>query len=482
MFNENNYREIIKNKTGSDSLCLAKWYGGTIWLGNGGTASCHHPPPHSINVEEVKANPKAIHNTTYKKLVRKQMLENERPKECEYCWKIEDLEQHHVSDRYYKSVVYSEEKIEEVKNTPWDADFNPETIEIAFDNNCNFACSYCNASFSSKWANDVNKNGTYNNLVSDGAGAFRHNGGWAQPYGLKNQGNPFVEAFWKWWESDLKYTLKQLRITGGEATMSHDFWNLVEWFEKNESNVELAVNTNLGIKPDKLQRLIDLSHRTKFSIFTSAESFGKHSEYIRDGMEWDQWVKNLELILEKGNFSYVHIMMTINALCLGSFDKFHELVFELREKYGPKIFLSYNILRFPSFQSITTLPKHIRAERHTHLSQWYETHKHKLFDYEKPGFERTLSYILEIESGHYRSDNLENRQHDFVSFYKQYDVRRKKSFHENFGDWPQLVEWFDAIEVRSIPHSTVIGDGNANLWGKEMQDELLQRARDNNTI
>ena len=27
----------------SDSFCGAKWYNATIWLGHGGTASCHHP-------------------------------------------------------------------------------------------------------------------------------------------------------------------------------------------------------------------------------------------------------------------------------------------------------------------------------------------------------------------------------------------------------------------------------------------------------
>jgi len=46
---------------------------------------------HKIPLEEVQKNFKAIHNTKYKKMVRKQMLDGERPKECEYCWKVEDL-------------------------------------------------------------------------------------------------------------------------------------------------------------------------------------------------------------------------------------------------------------------------------------------------------------------------------------------------------------------------------------------------------
>ena len=85
------YRGRVVDKI-SPSFCGAKWYNATIWLGNGTTASCHHPPAHKIPLEEVAMSHKAIHNTQYKKLIRKQMLEGERPKECEYCWKIEDME------------------------------------------------------------------------------------------------------------------------------------------------------------------------------------------------------------------------------------------------------------------------------------------------------------------------------------------------------------------------------------------------------
>ena len=34
----------------------------------------------------------------------------------------------------------------------------------------------------------------------------------------------YIEAFWKWWESDLQYSLNELRITGGEATVSKDLF------------------------------------------------------------------------------------------------------------------------------------------------------------------------------------------------------------------------------------------------------------------
>ena len=88
---DNEYRTRVIDPI-SDSFCAAKWLNATIWLGHGGTASCHHPPAHNIDKEEIKTNPSAIHNTRHKKKMRQMMLEGTRPKECEYCWKIEDME------------------------------------------------------------------------------------------------------------------------------------------------------------------------------------------------------------------------------------------------------------------------------------------------------------------------------------------------------------------------------------------------------
>ena len=90
----------------SPTYCGAKWYNATIWLGHGQTTSCHHPPSHPIDLEEIKTNPSAIHNTKHKKEMRKMMLNGIRPNECEYCWKIEDIGKDHISDRVMKTITF----------------------------------------------------------------------------------------------------------------------------------------------------------------------------------------------------------------------------------------------------------------------------------------------------------------------------------------------------------------------------------------
>lgn len=483
------WRDRVLNSK-SKSFCGAKWYNATIWLGNGATTSCHHPPAHKIDPDEVKLDPSALHNTTYKKLVRKEMQDGIQTRECEYCWKMENLDKTLISDRSYKSELYSEADLQAAFDSDWRTNFNLKTLEIAFDNNCNFACSYCNAGFSTTWAHDVNKNGVYENLCSDGWAAFSTNGKWASPYGPKNEGNPFIDAFWKWWESDLQYTLSQLRVTGGEATVSNDFWKLVSWYETHpDCKVRLGVNTNLGIKKSAMDRLIQLSNTTgMLDIYTSNEAMSTHAEYIRDGLIWTEWRDNFTQLVSKSKIGYMHVMCTINALCLASLDKFVEFIIDIRDNHNPnkiEITTSMNILRFPSFQSITTLPKYIRDERAAYYKNWLAGIKHKLMNHEIDSIERTIQYIEHVEEGHsVRSlSDLETRQNDFYNFYTQYDKRRNKDINESFKDWPELIEWFSTKKNNSnVNYVKDIIQADATEWGADIRKEVFEDARNKKLI
>ena len=117
----------------SPSFCLAKWLQHTLYLQNGMNHSCHHPPTHKIPVEEVLANPKALHNTKHKKERMKQMLDGERPKECDYCWRVEDQGDKFFSDRTYKSQTsWAMPYIYDVMEKGADADIEPTYLEISF--------------------------------------------------------------------------------------------------------------------------------------------------------------------------------------------------------------------------------------------------------------------------------------------------------------------------------------------------------------
>ena len=432
--------------TKSASFCGSKWYNATIWLGSGQTTSCHHPLPHQVSVEQVLANPAALHNTPQKKNQRLQMQRGERPAGCEYCWKIEDSSATAISDRPYKSMIFSEEELNDAFNLPYESDVNLRTLEIAFDRTCNFACSYCNPAFSTTWVRDIKTNGGYGGLHSDGRNHFTHTHDSSQIYGYTDT-NPYVEAFFKWWESDLHKTLRELRVTGGEPLMSGHTWKLLDWFKENrgKSQTKLAINSNLGLEPKKLDEFIDAVNGLEVEVYTSCESINGQAEYIRDGLNYYQWFDNMVKLYKSGVVKQIHVMATINGLCLPKLPDFLEHMMDFKQAYGrDSLTVTLNILRFPSFQSPLVMPTDVKQRCGERLQQFIDRWSDSkwLHQMEIEHIKRLIEYLNSVESPHAGASSIDVLQKDFKTFYTQYDQRRNKDFRKTF---PELVKWYNEL-------------------------------------
>jgi hypothetical protein len=452
--------------TVSESFCGAKWYNATIWLGHGGTTSCHHPPAHQIDLEDIKENPSAIHNSRHKKKMRQMMQEGTRPKECEYCWKIEDMGQDSdgneaVSDRVYKTVIYEDRDLQHIATLDPNADVNLKTCEVAFDRTCQLACSYCNPAFSSTWVKDIRTNGGYQGIKSDARGHFIDDAPYAEPYDA-GTANPYVDAFWRWWP-ELSKELEEIRVTGGEPLMTPSIYKLFDWFketdEPNAKKMRLAINSNLMAKPGLLNKFIDATqHIDHFHVYTSCEAFGAQAEYIRDGLDWEIWTAQFERFATEARYEGVHMMMTVNALCLDTICQFLDWTLSMKRKYGHHVpGISVNILRFPSFQSPLTLPDNLRKMYHDELSEWLDDTRNKgerdmhgvelLQAWEQDQISRLIEYLDVVKTPHRNTAEQYLLDHDFKVFYEQYDSRRGHDFRATF---PRLVEWYDSIDVLDI--------------------------------
>jgi len=443
--NDLEFKQQVLDPKGT--FCAAKWYNATIWLGSGQTTSCHHPPAHAIDPAAIVTNPSAIHNTDQKKHDRLLMQIGKRPAGCEYCWKIEDIGRDAISDRVYKSRIYPIKALDEAYNTPSTEDVNLRTLEIAFDRTCQFACSYCNPAFSSTWVKDIRNNGPYTNLVSDGRNHFTHAHDSSQLYRF-GEVNPYVEAFFEWWETDLHRTLQELRITGGEPLMSGETWRLIDWFKNNKgkSQTRLAINSNLGFQVD-IDRLLDSVEGLEVDIYTSNEAVGNQAEYIRDGLDYEHWFANVRKLLNSNRIRAVHCMCTINALCLDSLPRLLGLLNVIKKEYGKeRMSFTLNILRFPSFQSPLVLPYEIRTMYQYQLENWLNTHRHNelLHEHEINHVQRLIDYLDVVKTPHSEAFELDKLRNDFKQFYTQYDQRRNKNFRATF---PRLADWYDSIQV-----------------------------------
>jgi hypothetical protein len=171
-------------------------------------------------------------------------------------------------------------------------------------------------------------------------------------------------------------------------------------------------------------------------------------------------------------------MMTINAICLFSLPEFMDEMLKLKIKHGSQSpVCSFNILRFPSFQSIVTLPKEVRLERADAIENWinknWDEGKNGFIEWEKDSMLRLVTYLREIEEGHSHTSSKESRERDFKSFYIQYDVRRNKNFTETF---PTLKDWFESIPETNIAplKNTIDGD---DAKSNRYVDEVMETAK-----
>ena len=437
----------------SPSFCLAKWLQVTIHLQNGQTHSCHHPSAHTIPLNELKNNPSALHNTKFKKNARKLMLKGERPPECEYCWKIEDASKDNYSDRHLKSnEVWAKPYFEQVKNLPWDGNINPNYMEVSFSNLCNFKCSYCSPHISSKWMEEVKKFGPYLSETSK-----YNNLDWIEKTGklpfANGEKNPYVDAFWDWWPEASK-KLHMLRLTGGEPLLSQDTFKIFDYLRKNPlPEMEFAINTNLGVSTNIINRLIEevkfvtLNRLVKkMVLFTSLDTWGKQAEYIRFGLEINQFWRNVNRITEELPNIELGFMCTFNALSVTNFKPFLEAVIEQKKirarSGGAPIYLDISYLRHPEHLSVKILSKkfidQVGALTHAmeELSEIELGSNRGFFEFEINKLKRIYEWTQVAENDSWIARNRK----DFYLFHKEYDQRKGTNFLTTF---PEMSEFWE---------------------------------------
>ena len=443
--------------TVSPSFCLAKWKQVTLHLQTGHNHSCHHPKTHKTPLEELKTNPSALHNTEFKKQQRDLMLQGQRPLECDYCWRVEDSSPNKqvLSDRYTKSYEpWAQDFMQEVLNKR-NENINPSYMEVSFSNVCNFKCSYCAPEISSKWMEEIKQYGAYptstqfNNLEN----VERQN---KMPIPHKDP-NPYVDAFWKWWP-ELYKDLRVFRITGGEPLMAKDTFKVLDYIIENPNpEIKININSNLCVPKDILDRFIEKAKRIQdkqlikeFQVYTSCEAKGSRAEYIRHGLDYNQWLDNCRRILSEIPNSKLTNMATYNALSVTSFQEFMQDWLQLRKEVmtGPErrnpISLDVSYLRWPWHQNIFILPKPyikmIESQvtwmyHNKEVGDWPPLCGNGWYDHEINRMKR-IYYVA--KQGPDQAFNVTQAQQDFVKFVDEHDKRRGTNFLHTFPEMAGL--------------------------------------------
>ena len=479
----------------SPSMCYAKWATTSLHLTNGMTNSCYHPPLHKIDEQEIKIYPSALHNTQQKKSERKMMLNGERPEGCSYCWRIEDVGGR--SDRIYRSGEYwAQNSRKDIFKALDSENITPRYVEVNFNQACNFKCMYCSPHLSTTWEDEIKKFGPYQ-IIDNQGNVTQHNDVThlekmnLMPIKVKQEDNPYLEAFWNWWP-DLYKKLEVFRITGGEPLMDINTFRVLDYiYNHPNSSLELSITTNMC--PPKQELMIKFIEKVKkleeiqiwndpekfnpgsgnhwyvnmalknFALFVSVDSVGEQAEYIRPGLDFKLMDENINGFLSNTVNTTLTFINTFNALSVPKIKDFMGYILELRKKYsrdnqGTKhipIYDPYNthpdyavyprqrvwfdvpMLRSPNWQSIQILGPEYEHYLESAIS-FMESNVERgdfvgFYDFEIDKMKRNLSIMRE---NRYVGEELKRNLENFKLYFKQFDERKNWDFAQIF---PELV-------------------------------------------
>ena len=423
---------IIPDKI-KDSFCSAKWLMATMHFGMGENHSCYHPPIHRWNLEDVKRDPRMLHNTQHKIEQRRQMMNGEKPKECYYCFDMEAINPDVISDRKrFTNEQYAIERRQEILDAPA-RPINPSYLELSFSNVCNFGCSYCSPGQSSKWENEVRKYGSY--PVED---PTVHKDKMHEM--ILEDENPYIDAFWKWLPDAYK-DLKYLRITGGEPLATRNFMKLLDFVSTNHNpNLTLVVNTNLCVPDKNLEAFFEkattlLNAKTikGLEVYTSMDTWGPQAEYIRDGLDIQRWESTVRRVSSEFHVP-IRVMVTFGLMSIFNFQTFVEKVIQMRNE-GIDIMFNCARLVDPKQFDLRILPD--SADQYFTKTNTFIVDNGQVANVER----ETWAMVYDFWRARHSTMTPEDkawRTDQFAKFINEYDKRRNKNFKENF---PELSQW-----------------------------------------
>jgi len=308
--------------------------------------------------------PDFISNNKFIKERRKQSLQGIKHSDCESCWHDYEIGKTAYRDWANKWDSFF------IKNTNIDDDDRfIHYVEIKPDRICDMSCIYCSAYSSSKIAQEE------------------------KVIYLDKTSNDDYNIF-KLWISDflsrkdLEHSQVIFVFLGGEPTASEKFYELTDFIEQQAMvhthvTVRLEICTNANSKKFLMNKIIEKmnSSRVNWAIGISNESYGRHAELIRYGLDWERFCENFKLYIQHPKTELIVLSPTINIFNLKTFKDYVIWVFDQFKNFAPeKQFTWYgNFISWPSEMDISLLPisykKYVRDaedvfKQHIDNSQW----------------------------------------------------------------------------------------------------------------
>ena len=260
--------------------------------------------------------------------------------------------------------------------------------------------------------------------------------------------------------------LKVFRMTGGEPLIDHNTFRVLDYIQKQpHPELELAITSNL-CPPEKmmtrfqtsLKDILDHKKIFRFMIFPSIDTWGRQAEYIRHGLNTNEFEKNIRLLLKETPQLLISFIVSVNALSPFKLKQLLEKILEWqKESYYlyqcnyRRIFLDLPFLRAPAWQSLTVLPQGTAEPYFKSCLDFMEKNRVDLSKNKYYGFSdfqiNKMRRLIDLSNQEIDSQLKKEAQINFYKFFKEHDKRRQTSLVETF---PELEAFWEHCKKLSF--------------------------------
>jgi len=375
-------------------------------------------------------------NSEHMRSVRLRMLRGETLPECEVC-----------NDKLLNTSVYRSyfnqmfgHKYLQVLDTTDDTGFTtmkPVSWDYRFTNLCNFKCRMCGDMLSSAWETEQKQH----NMID-----------WSNP--KNNWMQPAVKQQIEWFqdqqiEAEFNQAVEEHRVeeiywVGGEPLMYEQHWRYMKRIVElgDGLNVYARYNTNLSrvnyrginLYKDILSRIRD------WQICASLDGTGEIGEYIRTGLDYNQWLANFrEGVAIRTNSRQMRIDFTLTLPGMLEVQN----IASLAEAEGVDVLAKVIFSFSPDIvMSPLALPRHL-------LDEWVD----EILDQLKVSGGALRDILVQLKTRPTFAEQWPNEYQAGLIKGKrrilELELIRKDAYtmRDILAKRPQVLEWWDSIET-----------------------------------
>jgi len=229
-------------------------------------------------------------NSDHMRSVRRRMMNGETLPECDVC-NNKLLNTDVYRDYFWHLFRHRYDELWDSTDLDGHTSMKPISWDYRFSNLCNFKCRTCGDMLSSSWESEQRKN----NMIN------WHNpkNNWMKP-DIRKQISEFQDTHIEKEFSDAveEHRVEEIYWVGGEPLMYEQHWRYMKRIVELGDGPRLYAryNTNLSRVKYKGIDLFDdiLSNIRDWQICASLDGTGAIGEYIRTGLDYEQWLENFK--------------------------------------------------------------------------------------------------------------------------------------------------------------------------------------------